>query len=126
MRTYHEEVRASTPVGAFINDQWSNNVFGYCGEDNREARELCAQSMKTFFGPDKPYIAGRTGAYEELLEDRLAYGRPDTVVSKLKYLVEEFQLDGVIMEPNVGGGVSADRMLNSIRLYAEEVAPRLR
>ena len=44
----------------------------------------------------------------------------------MKHLVEEFQLDGVIMEPNVGGGVSADRMLNSIRLYAEEVAPRLR
>ena len=24
--------------------------------------------MKTFFGPDKPYIQGRIGAYEELLE----------------------------------------------------------
>ena len=24
--------------------------------------------MKAFFGPDKPYIAGRVGAYEELLE----------------------------------------------------------
>ena len=24
--------------------------------------------MKAFFGPDKPYIAGRIGAYEELLE----------------------------------------------------------
>ena len=68
----------------------------------------------------------REVTYEELLEDRLAYGSPDTVVGKLKHLVEEFQLDGVIMEPNVGGGVSADRMLNSIRLYAEEVAPRLR
>ena len=26
------------------------------------------QSMKTFFGPDKPYIQGRINAYEELLE----------------------------------------------------------
>ena len=68
----------------------------------------------------------REVTYEELLEDRLAYGSPDTVVRKLKHLADEFQLDGVIMEPNVGGGVPADRMLNSIRLYAEEVAPKLR
>ena len=64
--------------------------------------------------------------YEELLEDRLAYGSPDTVVKKLKHLANEFDLDGIIMEPNVGGGVPFDRMLNSIRLYAQEVAPKLR
>jgi hypothetical protein len=29
---------------------------------------LAAQSMKTFFGPDKPYIQGCINAYEELLE----------------------------------------------------------
>lgn len=68
----------------------------------------------------------REVTYEELLEDRLAYGSPDTVVRKLKYLADEFQLDGIIMEPNVGGGVPVDRMLNSIRLYAEEVAPKFR
>ena len=38
------------------------------GKDDQEAKELRAQSMKTFFGPDKPYIQGRIGAYEELLE----------------------------------------------------------
>ena len=30
--------------------------------------DLCADSMKTLFGPDKPYIKGRINAYEELLE----------------------------------------------------------
>ena len=64
--------------------------------------------------------------YEELLEDRLAYGSPDTVVKKLKHIAQEFDLDGIIMEPNVGGGLPFDRMINSIRLYAQEVAPRLR
>ena len=39
-----------------------------CGEDDNEARELAAQSLKTFFGPDKPYIRDRINAYEELLE----------------------------------------------------------
>ena len=42
------------------------NAFG--GLDNLGARELCARSLKTFFGPDKPYIRDRIHAYEELLE----------------------------------------------------------
>jgi hypothetical protein len=32
----------------------------------------------------------------------------------------------VIMEPNVGGQIPLERVLNSIRLYAQEVAPQLR
>ena len=68
VKTYRENIKNADPVGAFVNNFWGNNVHAFCGPDNQEARELCAQSMKTFFGPDKPYIAGRVGAYEELLE----------------------------------------------------------
>ena len=64
--------------------------------------------------------------YEDLLKDRLAYGNPDTVVEKLLQLSERLGLDGVIMEPNVGGGLTVEQVLNSVRLYAQEVAPRLR
>jgi alkanesulfonate monooxygenase SsuD/methylene tetrahydromethanopterin reductase-like flavin-dependent oxidoreductase (luciferase family) len=68
VKTYRESVKNAQPVGAFINNFWGNNVHAYCGKDNQEARELAALSMKTFFGPDKPYIQGRINAYEELLE----------------------------------------------------------
>jgi alkanesulfonate monooxygenase SsuD/methylene tetrahydromethanopterin reductase-like flavin-dependent oxidoreductase (luciferase family) len=68
VKVYREAIKNAQPVGAFINNFWGNNVHAFCGEDNQEARELCAQSMKTFFGPDKPYIQGRINAYEELLE----------------------------------------------------------
>ena len=68
VKTYREAVKNAQPVGAFVNNFWGNNVHAYCGEDNQAARELAAQSMKTFFGPDKPYIQGRINAYEELLE----------------------------------------------------------
>ncbi|MFQ6029773.1 MAG: LLM class flavin-dependent oxidoreductase [Dehalococcoidia bacterium] len=68
VKVYREAIKNANPVGAFVNNFWGNNVHAYCGEDNQEARELAAQSMKTFFGPDKPYIAGRINAYEELLE----------------------------------------------------------
>lgn len=64
--------------------------------------------------------------YEELLRDRLAYGSPETVGEKLRYLRDALGLSGVIMEPNVGGQLSAEQVLNSIRLYAQEVAPLLR
>ena len=65
-------------------------------------------------------------SYDDLLEDRLAYGSPDTVAKKLKHLISELGLAGVIMEPNVGGQLSEQQVLNSIRLYGEEVAPQLR
>lgn len=68
VKTYHENIKHAKPVGAFVNAFWGNNVHAFCGEDNQEARELCAQSLKAFFGPDKPYIQGRINAYEELLE----------------------------------------------------------
>ena len=68
VKVYRDALANANPVGAFVNDFWGNNVHAYCGKDNDEARELAALSMKTFFGPDKPYIAGRIGAYEELLE----------------------------------------------------------
>lgn len=68
VKTYREAVKNCEPVGAFVNDFWGNNVHSYCGTDNQEARELAAESMKTFFGPNKPYIEGRINAYEELLE----------------------------------------------------------
>jgi alkanesulfonate monooxygenase SsuD/methylene tetrahydromethanopterin reductase-like flavin-dependent oxidoreductase (luciferase family) len=65
-------------------------------------------------------------SYDELLEGRLAYGTPDMVVERLSEWRERLGLSGVIMEPNVGGRMPLDRVMNSIRLYAEEVAPRLR
>jgi alkanesulfonate monooxygenase SsuD/methylene tetrahydromethanopterin reductase-like flavin-dependent oxidoreductase (luciferase family) len=68
VKTYRDNIKHAKPVGAFINAFWGNNVHAFCGADNQAARELCAQSLKTFFGPDKPYIQGRINAYEELLE----------------------------------------------------------
>jgi alkanesulfonate monooxygenase SsuD/methylene tetrahydromethanopterin reductase-like flavin-dependent oxidoreductase (luciferase family) len=64
--------------------------------------------------------------YDELLRDRLAYGTPDRVVARLAELRDLLGLSGVVMEPNVGGGIPLEQVSRSIRLYADEVAPRLR
>ncbi len=68
VKRYRARVKGATPVGAFVNEYWGNNVHAFCGENNQEARALAALSLKTFFGPDKPYIRDRVNAYEQLLE----------------------------------------------------------
>jgi alkanesulfonate monooxygenase SsuD/methylene tetrahydromethanopterin reductase-like flavin-dependent oxidoreductase (luciferase family) len=64
--------------------------------------------------------------YDDVLRDRVAYGTPDMVVDRLRHLRDALGVSGFIMESNVGGRIPLDRVLDSIRLYAQEVAPRLR
>ena len=63
--------------------------------------------------------------YDDLLQTRLAYGTPDAVARRLTNLRDELGLTGFLLETNVGGGISRDRVLNSVRLFADEVAPAL-
>jgi alkanesulfonate monooxygenase SsuD/methylene tetrahydromethanopterin reductase-like flavin-dependent oxidoreductase (luciferase family) len=65
-------------------------------------------------------------SYDDLLRDRLAYGSPGMVVEKLQYLRETLGLTGIVIEPNVGGGIPRELVLQSVRLFAQEVVPRLR
>ena len=67
-----------------------------------------------------------TVTYEDLQRDRLAFGSPDSVIEKLTSLRDELGLSGFIIESNVGGMIPQDKMLNSVSLFAEEVAPQLR
>jgi alkanesulfonate monooxygenase SsuD/methylene tetrahydromethanopterin reductase-like flavin-dependent oxidoreductase (luciferase family) len=65
-------------------------------------------------------------SYDDLLKDRLAYGDAATVVEKLQYLADELGVTGLIMEANVGGQLPREVVLESVRCYAEDVAPKLR
>ena len=68
IQAYREKISHANPVGAVVNNQWANADLGYCGEDNKEARELAAQSVKQFFGPDRPYTRHQKDVYANLLE----------------------------------------------------------
>ena len=68
IQEYRATIKEADPVGAYVNNQWLSSIFGYCGEDNREARELCANSLKTFFGPGRPYVQDQKDVYARLLE----------------------------------------------------------
>src|SRR2546422_8753717 len=42
--------------------------MAFCDQDARAARELAAKSLRTFFGPDRPYLKDQTHLYEQLVE----------------------------------------------------------
>ena len=65
---YRENIKKAQPVGRFVNNQWLSSVFGLCGADNAAARQLCADSLKTFFGPGRPYVQDQKDVYARLLD----------------------------------------------------------
>ena len=68
IKKYKAAVKNATSVGLTTNDQWLSSIFGLCGEDSKATRDLSAQSLKTFFGPGRPYVQDQKNVYEKLLE----------------------------------------------------------
>ena len=64
--------------------------------------------------------------FDDLLDQRLAYGTHDVVTERLNHWKDELGLAGFIMESNVGGRIPFELVLESIRRYADEVVPALR
>ena len=97
---------------------------------NRFAQSLFISAAAAGDTPDEELLqrGQRISAttYRELLRDRLAYGNPDTVTKLLREIIEELGLDGVIAEVNVGGGISRDKVLASVKRFTTRVAPALR
>jgi alkanesulfonate monooxygenase SsuD/methylene tetrahydromethanopterin reductase-like flavin-dependent oxidoreductase (luciferase family) len=90
-------------------------------------RQGLIQTAESFEGERRALRAQRLASitYEDALEDRLVYGTPETVTHRLEELRDELGLSGIIMEPNIGSLIPPDRLVNSIRLFGQEVAPRL-
>jgi len=63
--------------------------------------------------------------YDDLLRDRFAFGEPDVVTSRLQQLRDDLQLEGFIMESNVGGKIDHTLVHKSIKMFANDVVPNL-
>ncbi|MGH8058902.1 MAG: LLM class flavin-dependent oxidoreductase [Candidatus Entotheonellia bacterium] len=115
----------------------------YVGEDKDRAFSEPQESTMRYYNRIRQGLLQTAGAFggelraqraqslatltdESALQDRLVYGTPDAVTHRLKELRDELGLSGVLMEPNVGGMISPERLEHSIRLFGQEVAPRLR
>ena len=108
----------------------------YLTEDGRRAREEAEASTMHFFrsiaealgrGP-RGEEATRLGrmTYDEILEELVVYGSPDAVTKRLLELREALGYSSLSVWMNVGGRIPHERVLGSMRLFAERVIPRLR
>src|SRR5262247_812084 len=123
IKEYKENVRRATPVGKTINDQWLSATMAYCGPDNKEARELAAKSLKTFFGPDRPYLKDQVNIYERLVEQW--GGVPDHLKANFARYIKKDQLStGDAPEVDLSGGSGAIAQAIWNQLDADTLAER--
>lgn len=61
--------------------------------------------------------------YDEFLRTRVVYGTPKTVIERFQEFKECMGLTGFILDVNYGGQIAQEKVMNSIRLLAEEVSP---
>jgi alkanesulfonate monooxygenase SsuD/methylene tetrahydromethanopterin reductase-like flavin-dependent oxidoreductase (luciferase family) len=91
-------------------------------------REALTRSAAATDGGARATRAERlsTLTYDDVTRERVVFGTPEDVAKRLQCLQETLRLSGVIMEANVGGRIPPESVLRSIRLFGQEVAPRLR
>src|SRR5207253_2911954 len=64
-------------------------------------------------------------SYDEVLAEHAIYGSPEAVVDRLLELREGFGFSSLSAWMNPGGQIPHERVLNSMRLFADQVIPRL-
>src|SRR5438477_2208191 len=110
---YKARVRHAKPVGKFINDQWLSATMGLCDRDDKAARELSAKSLRTFFGPDRPYLKDQTHLYEQLVDSW--GGVPDHLRANFaRYLKAEGAEGAPAVDLSGGSGQTAPALWNQI------------
>jgi alkanesulfonate monooxygenase SsuD/methylene tetrahydromethanopterin reductase-like flavin-dependent oxidoreductase (luciferase family) len=118
----------------------------YVGETEETARAEPEQSIMQFYrtlGQQIEESATRAGAraieqraergqalqtisYEDSLRDKVIVGTPDKVAARLQDLIRKLGLNGILAELNCGGLIANDKVMRSLRLMCQEVAPRFR
>src|SRR5476649_2294648 len=64
--------------------------------------------------------------YEDIMQDKVVIGSPDTVAARLSDLQDELGIDGILAELNFGAILPPEHMMRSLRLLLREVQPRMR
>jgi alkanesulfonate monooxygenase SsuD/methylene tetrahydromethanopterin reductase-like flavin-dependent oxidoreductase (luciferase family) len=140
---YREAYRAAGHAGE---GQVYLRVPIYVGETEASARADPEHSIMPFYrtlGAQIEDSATRAGAraieqraergqalqtigYEDVLRDKVIVGTPESVTRRLQELIRKLGLNGVLAELNCGGLVANDKVMRSLQLMCEEVAPRFR
>jgi alkanesulfonate monooxygenase SsuD/methylene tetrahydromethanopterin reductase-like flavin-dependent oxidoreductase (luciferase family) len=108
----------------------------YVAETDRQAREEAEASTMHFFraistalktSETRQAVAERLKeiSYEDVLREQVIYGSPGEVADRLLALREDLGFSGFSAWMNCGGQLPSERVLTSMRLFAERVIPRL-
>jgi alkanesulfonate monooxygenase SsuD/methylene tetrahydromethanopterin reductase-like flavin-dependent oxidoreductase (luciferase family) len=133
LRSYHEAWRAAGHHGR---GDVALLVPVYVAETAQQAREEPERSTMHWFrsiaealqrSPTQQAEAKRLAAvsYEEILTEQVVYGTPEAVVERLQALREELGFSSLSAWMNVGAQIPHERVLGSMRLFMERVAPNL-
>jgi len=68
----------------------------------------------------------QTISYPDVLREKVIVGTPDAVVKRLAELTRTLGLSGVLAEVNCGGRLPIDKVMRSLKLMSEQVAPHFR
>jgi hypothetical protein len=106
-----------------VNAQWLSATVAYCDQDNKAGRELASTSLKTFFGPDRPYLKDQVNVYERLIEQW--GGVPDHLQANFaRYLKKDELSTGEAPEVDLSGGSGAIAQAIWNQLDADTLAER--
>jgi len=109
----------------------------YVAETERQAREEPEASTMHFFraisealkssDTRRQAVATRLGeiSYDDVLREQVIYGSPEAVTDRLVALREQIPFSSLSAWMNCGGQIPHERVLSSMRLFAERVVPRL-
>jgi len=146
VKDYHRVIKSAEPVGEFVNDQVNGVTFMYVDEDENEARTWGTKLVYTFSHlaahligisnvyPTSAYktpgllFAIRRPAEERApggggaIREGMAVGTPDRVIGQIK-LWQEIGVDRMVFILNTAEQIPQEKVLNSLRLFAEEVMP---
>jgi alkanesulfonate monooxygenase SsuD/methylene tetrahydromethanopterin reductase-like flavin-dependent oxidoreductase (luciferase family) len=68
----------------------------------------------------------QTITYPDVLREKVIVGTPGAVVERLQDVTCKLGLSGVLAELNCGGRISNDKVMRSLQLMSEQVAPHIR
>ncbi len=148
VRDYRRVIRSCEPVGEFVNEQVNGVTFLYVDETDAEARVWGTRLAFTFslfaahfIGVSSVYptpayrtpgllfalrreAESRAGgsAGGGVIREGMAIGGPQTVIKNLK-MWQEIGVDRMVFIINTGEQIPQDRVLRSLRLFAEHVMP---
>jgi len=107
----------------------------YVAETDRRAREEAEASTMHFFRAisaalstsERQTVSDRLReiSYEDVLREQVIYGSPESVADRLLALREDLGFSDFSGWMNCGGHIPHERVLRSMRLFAERAMPRL-